>query len=59
MKFLFHVTKIVKGECRDKRKNLFFKFGYTEPPPFFWKDMKGRAQRQTEEQKVFKVGICK
>lgn len=22
------------GECRDKRKNLFFKFGYTEALPY-------------------------
>jgi len=28
-------AKIVKGECRDKRKTKFFKFGYAEPPPIF------------------------
>ena len=30
-------AKIVKGECRSKRENLFSKFDYAELTPFFWK----------------------
>jgi len=37
----------VKGECRDKRKTKFFKFGYAEPYPIF------------EETKIVKGGILR
>ncbi|OUN73246.1 hypothetical protein B5G10_05480 [Barnesiella sp. An55] len=30
-------AKIVKGESKDKQENLFFKFGYVESHPIFYK----------------------
>ena len=39
-------AKIVKGESKDKRENLFFEFGHAEPHPIFYKDSERRVQRQ-------------
>ncbi|RGU64662.1 hypothetical protein DWW55_04675 [Paraprevotella clara] len=47
MFFRHYATKIVKGECRDKRKTKFFKFGYAEPYLIF------------EETKIVKGGILR
>ena len=36
-------AKIVKGESKDKRENLFFFFVYDEPHPIFYKDKESLA----------------
>ena len=38
--------KIVKGECRSKRENLFFKFDYAEPHPILSKDCERWAKNK-------------